>query len=59
MACNSSGVAGLVLVGFFALLVAMCNGGGQRDSQRSSVAQAPVALPTLTESSFRTGHCAS
>lgn len=50
MARNSSGTAGLVLVGFFALLVAMCNGGGQRDSLRSSVAQAPVSPPAPTES---------
>lgn len=51
MARNTSGAAGLVVVGFFALLVAMCNGGGQRDSQRSSVDQAPVAPPAQTESS--------
>lgn len=51
MARNPSGAAGLVFVGFFALLVAMCNGGGQRDSQRSSMAQALVAPPTPTESS--------
>lgn len=51
MARNASGAAGLVLVGFFALLVAMCNGDGQRDSPRSSVAQAPVAPPAPTEPS--------
>ncbi|HGM6050736.1 TPA: SH3 domain-containing protein [Stenotrophomonas maltophilia] len=49
MARNSSGAAGLVVVGFFALLVAMCNAGGQRDSQRSSVAQATVAPPVPKE----------
>lgn len=52
MARNSSGAAGLVVVvGFFALLVAMCSAGGQRDSQRSSVAQAPAAAQVPTESS--------
>jgi len=52
MARNSSGAAGLVVVvGFFALLVAMCSAGGQRDSQRSSVAQAPAAPQVPTESS--------
>jgi len=51
MARNSSGAAGLVVIGFFALIVAMCNGGGQRYSQRSSVVQAPVAPPAQTESS--------
>lgn len=51
MARNSSGAAGLVVVGFFVLLVAMCNGGGQRNSQRSSLVQAPVATGAPTESS--------
>lgn len=52
MARNSSGAAGLVVVvGFFALLVAMCSAGGRRDSQRSSVAQAPAAPQVPTESS--------
>lgn len=51
MARNSSGAAGLMVVGFFALLVAMCSGSGQRDPQHSSVIQAPVAPPAPTESS--------
>lgn len=51
MARNSPGAAGLVVVGFLALLVAMCSAGGQRDSQRSSLAQAPAAPQVPTESS--------
>lgn len=50
MARNSSGAAGLVGVGFLALLVTMCGEGGQRDSQHSSVVQAAVAPPAPTES---------
>jgi len=50
MAGNSSGAAGVVVVGFMVLLVAMCSAGGQRDSHLSPSGQVPVATPTPSPS---------
>ena len=50
MARNSSGAAGIVVVGLLALLVAMCNGGVQRESPHSRSARAAVVNPVPLES---------
>lgn len=50
MARNSSGAAGVVVFGLLALLVAMCNGGGQRESQGSLSARFAAAPPAPPES---------
>lgn len=51
MAGNSSRAAGLVVIGSMVLLVAMCDGGGQRNSQHSPSVRAAVVPTAPRESS--------